>query len=169
MSKADLGSAHEAVLDALRGARRAADAVQCRILASIDARITKKVPRVVLVVDDEIALLRAISRLVKARIDGIEVEMAASLSDARTLLASKRVLPGVVLLDLNLHGEVGWDLAAELPHDVRVILMSGSVDRARLSALAEKIDVRWVEKGDNGEAIIREIRLALGDPPDSAP
>lgn len=61
----------------------------------------------VLLVEDDESLRRILAKHLRAR--GYRVEEATSAEDAyRTLAAGVR--PGVVLLDLNLPGDTGWDL-----------------------------------------------------------
>lgn len=68
--------------------------------------MTEHPARILLVEDDE-SLRRIVSR--HLREEGFEVEGVASAEDAERLL-HKGLRPAVVLLDLNLPGETGWDL-----------------------------------------------------------
>ena len=63
--------------------------------------------RSVLVVEDDEALRRIVGRQLRAR--RFDVTEAASAEEATAQLASG-LHPGVVLLDLNLPGDTGWDL-----------------------------------------------------------
>lgn len=64
-------------------------------------------PRHVLIVEDDESLRRIVSRHLRAQ--GYEVEEASSAEAAATSLgAGSR--PNVVILDLNLPGDTGWDL-----------------------------------------------------------
>jgi DNA-binding NtrC family response regulator len=98
--------------------------------------------KTVLVVDDEPAL-RLLCR-VNLELDGHRVLEAATLTEARELLAS--AIPDVVLLDIHLGSERGLDLlddidSLELP--TRVVVLSGSSEvapdlRAKVSAVLGK-------------------------------
>jgi DNA-binding response OmpR family regulator len=63
--------------------------------------------RRVLIVDDDESLRRIVSRHLRAK--GYEVDEASSAEAAATAL-DVGLRPGVVLLDLNLPGDTGWDL-----------------------------------------------------------
>lgn len=64
-------------------------------------------PRPVLIVEDDVSLRRMIA--IQLRAAGHVVVEADSAEAAVTLLADG-LRPGVVLLDLNLPGDTGWDL-----------------------------------------------------------
>jgi DNA-binding response OmpR family regulator len=68
--------------------------------------VNAAVPLVLLVEDDE-SLCRIVARHLRAQ--GFDVDVAASAEDAESLLTAGR-RPSVVLLDLNLPGDTGWDL-----------------------------------------------------------
>lgn len=63
--------------------------------------------RRVLMVEDDESLRRIVARHLRAK--RFEVDEAASAEDAVTALG-RGLRPGVVLLDLNLPGDTGWDL-----------------------------------------------------------
>jgi DNA-binding response OmpR family regulator len=68
--------------------------------------VTGHVAQVLLVEDDE-SLRRILARHLRAH--GYDVDEAASAEEAVTILA-EGVRPAVVLLDINLPGDNGWDL-----------------------------------------------------------
>jgi DNA-binding response OmpR family regulator len=68
--------------------------------------VTGYVAQVLLVEDDE-SLRRILARHLRAH--GYDVDEAASAEEAVTILA-EGVRPAVVLLDINLPGDNGWDL-----------------------------------------------------------
>ncbi|HET9758062.1 MAG TPA: response regulator [Candidatus Limnocylindrales bacterium] len=68
--------------------------------------MTGHVAQVLLVEDDE-SLRRILARHLRAH--GYDVDEAASAEEAVTILA-EGVRPAVVLLDINLPGDNGWDL-----------------------------------------------------------
>jgi two-component system phosphate regulon response regulator OmpR len=63
-------------------------------------------PFILLVEDDE-SLCRIVSRYLRAR--GYRVEVAPSAEEAEGAMA-RGVHPDLILLDLNLPGDTGWDL-----------------------------------------------------------
>jgi DNA-binding response OmpR family regulator len=63
--------------------------------------------RGVLIVEDDESLRQIVSRHLRAA--GYEVDEASSAEDAASAIQGG-LRPGVVLLDLNLPGDTGWDL-----------------------------------------------------------
>lgn len=61
----------------------------------------------ILLVEDDESLRRILARHLRAH--GYDVDEAASAEEAATILA-EGVRPAVVLLDINLPGDNGWDL-----------------------------------------------------------
>jgi DNA-binding NtrC family response regulator len=99
-------------------------------------------PTLVLVVDDETALLVVLERLLSRR--GFRVLTVASVERARAVLASWRV--SVVVLDLHLPGAGADDLVQELRRDHRgtgLVLFSGHPD---VGERAAELGVPFVEK-----------------------
>ncbi len=68
--------------------------------------MTARADRILLVEDDE-SLRQILARHLRSR--GYEVDEAASSEEVVTMLAAG-VRPAVVLLDINLPGDNGWDL-----------------------------------------------------------
>jgi DNA-binding response OmpR family regulator len=62
---------------------------------------------VVLLIEDDESLCRIVSRYLREQ--GYEIEIAASSEDAEASL-HHGLRPDLVLLDLNLPGDTGWDL-----------------------------------------------------------
>src|SRR5262245_16102148 len=84
----------------------------------------------ILILEDEIVAARRLERLTR-RILSDDVEhlaVAHGLSDALRLLAGKRF--DLILLDLNLSGEDGFDLLAEDVGAAQIIVVSAHPDRA---------------------------------------
>jgi DNA-binding NarL/FixJ family response regulator len=91
----------------------------------------------VLVVDDVAPMRRIICELLRRR--GFEVVGEAD-SATMAIRQTERLLPDALLLDLDLAGESGFELAARLKRrhpSLRVLLTSASFDM-RLYALAER-------------------------------
>jgi len=79
----------------------------------------------VLVVDDDVSI-RLLCRI-NLELDGHRVREAATLGQAREVLTEDP--PAVVLLDLHIGAESGWDLLTEIRQEhpeVRVVLLSGT-------------------------------------------
>jgi DNA-binding NtrC family response regulator len=79
----------------------------------------------VLVVDDD-ASIRLLCRI-NLELDGFRVREAATLAEARDAIADDP--PALVLLDLHVGAESGWDLLTEIRQDepdVRVVVLSGT-------------------------------------------
>lgn len=68
--------------------------------------MTERAPQVLLVEDDE-SLRRILARHLRSH--GYDVDEAGSAEEAAVILA-EGVRPAVVLLDINLPGDNGWDL-----------------------------------------------------------
>jgi DNA-binding response OmpR family regulator len=68
--------------------------------------VSDREPSILIVEDDE-SLRRVLARHLRA--NGFEVEEAASAEEAVSAFDAG-LRPGVVLLDLNLPGDTGWDL-----------------------------------------------------------
>ena len=87
---------------------------------------TEKHQKRILIIDDDIDLLMLLERrLVK---EGYKIEAAASLPEAEDVLPAFK--PNLVLLDINVNGEVGrqlcWKLKKENSgRDIKVIIISG--------------------------------------------
>ena len=78
-----------------------------------------------LVVDDD-AAIRMLCRI-NLELEGHQVREAGTLAEARDAIAEAP--PAVVLLDLHVGAESGWDLLTEIHQDypdVRVVLLTGS-------------------------------------------
>ncbi len=91
--------------------------------------------RSILVVDDDTAVLTAVSRILRRA--GGDVAVASNGRDALRLIAGGRVQPGLLLTDINMPGMSGIELAARVAAmrpGIRIVLMTGdpaSADEAR--------------------------------------
>jgi DNA-binding response OmpR family regulator len=68
--------------------------------------MTEPTPLILLIEDDE-SLCRIVSRYLRGR--GYDVEVSTSAEAADTAM-QRGVRPALILLDLNLPGDTGWDL-----------------------------------------------------------
>lgn len=123
-------------------------------------------PRILLVEDEPAnrALVRAIiARSARPELRGIVLHEAASIAEARSVLASQPV--DVVLVDVRLPDGNGLDLAAELKaqpgtHPARVAIVSASVLPAeRTTALATRADAFLAKPFDPAELDALLVRL----------
>src|SRR5438309_6103252 len=93
----------------------------------------------VLIVDDEPSI-RLLCR-VNLELEGYRVLEAESLSQARSVLAEERL--ALVLLDLHIGGESGFDLLEEIRRELNglpVVLLTGSFELdAKQRALADAV------------------------------
>jgi DNA-binding response OmpR family regulator len=85
-----------------------------------------KLPKRILIIDDDIDLLMLLERLLDKQ--GYAIETAASLAEAEEILPF--FLPHLVLLDINVNGEDGRQLCWKLKNTsveppIKVIIMSG--------------------------------------------
>ncbi len=170
-TRPDLAAASVAARAAMETARARIEGLVLRVDHFLAAPVTRPhqgprlSPLLVLAVDDEPAILSAIRRALERDLPGVTVLTAVSLDDARPLLGlrvpSSAALPSVVLLDMHLGTALGWELAAEFPDAMRVILMSGMVDDGRLQALAAKLGARWLAKPFELDALVALVREEL--------
>ncbi len=120
-------------------------------------------PRVVLVVDDEVALATVLARGLRAAFHGVEVATAHSIAGATTWLDQNT--PGVVVLDLRLADGNGWELAKRLPRNVRVILMSGALPADLLAEMRNATAaVATLEKPVDLSTLVQMVGAALAEP-----
>jgi CheY-like chemotaxis protein len=109
----------------------------------------------VLVVEDHWHIANALRSLLVA--EGLEVSGPAGTAAAAGQLAA-RDKPELAVVDINLKGEMAYDLIAQL-HDqgVRVVVVSGY---ALLPRLTEKV-VAVLPKPINGTELVAALRRAL--------
>ncbi len=127
-------------------------------------------PRILLVEDEPAnrALVRAIiSRTGRLELRGIVLHEAATIAEARSVLASHPV--DIVLVDVRLPDGNGLDLAAELKSDpasdpANVVIISASVLPAeRTSALATGADAFLAKPFDASDLVDLLVRLSAPD------
>ena len=88
--------------------------------------LIERLPKRILIIDDDIDLLMLMERRLDA--EGYAIETAASLAEAEEILP--QFLPHLVLLDINVNGEDGRQLCWKLKNTsgaqpARVIIISG--------------------------------------------
>lgn len=117
-------------------------------------------PRV-LVVDDHELLSGTMAVVLRQR--GIDVRVAAGPSPADVIDAARALAPVLVLLDLDLGPALGsgLDLVGPLVEaGGRVVMVTGSTDRARLGACIEAGATGIVSKAAGFETLIDLVRRA---------
>ena len=125
-------------------------------------------PRILLVEDEPAnrALVRAIvARMDRAELDGIVLHEAATIAEARSVLASHPV--DIVLVDVRLPDGNGLDLATELrahpdaAGPAKIVIVSASVLPAeRMSALATGADAFLAKPFDAKDLVELIVRLS---------
>lgn len=116
--------------------------------------------RVVLVVDDDIPYAQILSQCLLREIGDVHVETVYTCAAAHEALSAAEP-PGVALIDCQLVGGYGWELANSAPRSVKVILMSGAVEPHMLARLAEDVGATWIEKPVDVDAIVAMVREYL--------
>jgi two-component system, OmpR family, KDP operon response regulator KdpE len=115
-------------------------------------------PRILLV-DDEVAIQRAVGPLLRAR--GYEVDIAATGDDALRRFAERP--PGLIVLDLGLPDLEGTDVCRRIraTSDVPIIVLSARGSEAdKVNALDVGAD-DYVTKPFGPEELLARIRVAL--------
>jgi DNA-binding response OmpR family regulator len=127
------------------------------------ADLTSQSPRLALVVDDEVELLDVLKAVLVEEAD-FHVITAAVPELVVPLLETAN--PEVLLLDLRLPGQSGWDLLAALRANPRfrtlpVLIVSGADD---LAQRARKLKDPWVDylpKPVDLEALLEHVKTLV--------
>jgi two-component system response regulator DesR len=118
----------------------------------------------VLVVDDNALMRQALGQLLDAEPD---LEVVAQCRDGDEVLDRLRVFGAdVIVMDLSMErvdGVTATRLVASHAPGVRVLLLTASVDRARISEAMRAGAVAHVRKNADSEALLRAVRRA-GEP-----
>jgi DNA-binding response OmpR family regulator len=115
--------------------------------------------RRVLLVEDEAILRTVIARNLTSR--GIQVSEAGTASDAVRMATTET--PDLVLLDINLPDQTGWDVLRELRRKGQVVpTIVVSAVRVSQSRLDEFHPIAYLPKPFPIEAL---LRLVIGDRP----
>lgn len=119
-------------------------------------------PISVLLVDDEAALLRAVSRLLRG--PDLEVLTASNAEEALTLLRRRPI--DVIVSDIDMPGTSGLELLAqvrdEFPSTIRMLLTGAATTDRALSAINEGEVARFFVKPFDGK-LFRATLVALRD------
>jgi DNA-binding NarL/FixJ family response regulator len=117
----------------------------------------------VVLVDDHPLFLEALGRQLEA--DGIEVAGTTTRAEEAVTLASD-TSPDIVLLDLRMPGMDGLDALQQLrtKHpDVKVVILSGEDDSARIERALAAGAAAFVVKTASGADIAHALRAVTGD------
>jgi DNA-binding NarL/FixJ family response regulator len=111
----------------------------------------------VLLVDDHALIGQSLTVVLRAA--GLTVERCTDVSGAGILEVAARSLPSVVLLDLDVGGELGTTLPLipQLCTTSRVLMLTGVSDRVRLAECLEAGAVGIIDKRDPFEQLVGAI------------
>ena len=114
-----------------------------------------------LIVDDHLTVAEALSVLLSRQPDLEVVGMAAS-GDVAVRMATER-RPDVVLMDHNLPGETGGEIASRVravSPGVVVVMLSGEMSQDEIAAAVESGAVGYLTKGRPSAEVVAAIRRA---------
>lgn len=118
-----------------------------------------------LIVDDSARFLRA-ARLLLEREGGVVVDVASTGAEA--LVRTETLHPDVLLLDIELGGESGFEIARRLNEDhskadaPRIILISTHAERDFTELIADSPAIGFLSKTSLSARAIRDILTASG-------
>jgi two-component system response regulator RegA len=118
-----------------------------------------------LLADDDNAFRQRLAVTLGRR--GFEVTAAASLSEARTLIAELK--PDFAVLDLRLGDGNGLDLVAELHRvrdDTRVVILTGYGNLATAVAAVKEGAIDYLAKPADPEDIVNALLASEGEKPE---
>jgi len=116
-------------------------------------------PPQILLVDDEVAIQRAVAPLLRSR--GYEVEVAGTGKDAVTAVVGRR--PDLIVLDLGLPDLEGTEVCRQIRKESKapiVILSARGSEQDKVAALDIGAD-DYVTKPFGSEELLARIRVAL--------
>lgn len=116
----------------------------------------------VLIVEDHALLAQSLTVALQA--DGLTVERCQDLDGGAILASAERFSPAVVLLDLDIGGELGDSLSLIAPLQAlgaRVVMLTGVTDRRRLAACVEAGAIGLVSKAEPFDRLIDGVREAV--------
>jgi two-component system KDP operon response regulator KdpE len=126
---------------------------------AVESRASASNGAVILVVDDEPAILRALQVLLGGA--GYSVETAATASEALSKAATR--LPAAVILDLLLPDGYGSDVCRELRKwtGVPILVLSAVTDESAKVAVLDAGADDYVTKPFSGDELLARLRAAL--------
>lgn len=113
----------------------------------------------VLIVDDHELLAQSL--LYALRAEGLEVEAISPATTEEILKAAEEVRPTVILLDLDLGGEIGASLPLIPPLEAlgaQVMMVTGVTDRVRLAECLEAGATGLINKSTPFDQLVASVR-----------
>ncbi len=134
--------------------------------------------RKILLIDDDVAQLA----LLRSLLEPLDFQVVEARNGPEGLLMAERLPPDIVLLDVSMPGESGWEVAKSLRKRfgpaLRIIMVSGNAHEfsrggdgraahdqfllkpiqldALLDAIADHLDIRWTGEGASQEKVADE-------------
>lgn len=116
-------------------------------------------PSSVLIVEDHELLAQSL--VLALRAEGLDAETVKPTSAERVVEVAGRLRPTVVLLDLELGGEIGTSIPLIAPLNAlgaQVVMVTGVTDRARLGECLEAGATGLIDKSSPFDVLIQAIR-----------
>lgn len=118
----------------------------------------------VLLVDDHRSVLWGLAKLIESARPTLELAAVATCH-SEALLAAEKHRPHVVLLDLDLGGQSGFDLIPQLASQAAVLILTGLRDPAALQRAVVEGARGVIHKSESAELILKAIeRVHAGEP-----
>lgn len=118
-----------------------------------------------LIVDDHALLAQGVAIALEA--EGVETRVSAALTFEDVIREATDMLPDVVLLDLQLEGEIGYSTPLIEPLNglgAKVVMVTGVKERPDLAACIEAGAVGLASKSDPfEELVVQVLRAARGE------
>lgn len=116
----------------------------------------------ILIVDDHALIAQGVAVALEA--EGVEVAVSTGPTSGDVLRAARSMHPDVVLLDLQLEGQIGSGLSLIDPlraQGAQVLVLTGVTDRLRLAECLERGAVGIMSKSDPFDELVSQV-LAAG-------
>jgi DNA-binding NarL/FixJ family response regulator len=116
----------------------------------------------VLIVEDHALLAQSLCLALRG--DGLEAELCGDLSRDGILAAAQGYEPDVVLLDLDIGGDLGSSVSLVGPlHEAgaHVVMLTGVTDRARLAECVEAGAIGLLSKAEPFDRLLAALREAV--------
>jgi two-component system, NarL family, nitrate/nitrite response regulator NarL len=128
----------------------------------MECRIGRKMATRVLIVEDHDLLAQSLRFALQA--DGLEVEQCSVHTADGILKAAIDLRPEIILLDLDLGGELGTSLRL-IPElqatGARIVMLTGVTDRARLGECVEAGAIGIVSKAEPFDRLLTAVQEAV--------